>query len=209
VRGVSACVWLWETNAPLACCCLQVESESTSERAIALCPEPSSPQSIPPTSTCPHCLACEPVLSSWRPRASNRPRPLHCLLHSGAAPPAAAPPPPYDDTATLRHTRSTTPFNVQPNPVRLNHEPTPSSLHPAPPPVSRNTLHALEAPCRRPKCLGSHVNRSCGLGAAHAGWRTGAWRTTTTRSYCQHNPLRGAFLYKTRTICVERLYALE
>ena len=149
-----------------------------------------------------------PVLSSWPPRASNPLRPACPLLHSGAAPPAAAaaPPPPYDDTATLRHTRSTTPFNVQPNPVRLNHQPSPSSTQPAPSPVSRNTSPALEAPRYPPKRLGSHVNTSCGLGAAHAGWRTGASRsatTTTTRSPKQHTTLRGASLCKPRAICVE------
>lgn len=144
------------------------ESHRPLPRAI-----PSIP--IPPTSICPRaCLACT-VLSSCLHRASNTPRSSCCLLHHGAAPPAAPPSPPYDDTATLRHTRSTTPFNVQPNPVRLNHhQPTPFSPSPAPPHVLRNTSHTLEAPRRPPKCLGSHVNRSCGLGAAHAGWRTGA-----------------------------------
>ena len=149
-----------------------------------------------------------PVLSSWPPRASNPLRPACPLLHSGAAPPAAAaaPPPPYDDTATLRHTRSTTPFNVQPNPVRLNHQPSPSSTQPAPSPVSRNTSPALEAPRYPPKRLGSHVNTSCGLGAAHAGWRTGASRTkttTTARKLYHNTTLRGAFLCRTHTICVE------
>ena len=139
-------------------------------------PSPSAPAHpyLQRLRACLACLACA-VFSSWPSRASNIPRPSSCsLLHSGAAPPAPPPPPPYDDTATLRHTRSTTPFNVQPNPVRLNHQQRPSSTHTVTPPVLRNTSPALEAPRRRPKCLGSHVNRSCGPGAAHTGRRTGA-----------------------------------
>lgn len=166
--------WLWEASAPLACCCAAACTSSPNQRQRE--PSPSAPAHpyLQRLRACLACLACA-VFSSWPSRASNIPRPSSCsLLHSGAAPPAPPPPPPYDDTATLRHTRSTTPFNVQPNPVRLNHQQRPSSTHTVTPPVLRNTSPALEAPRRRPKCLGSHVNRSCGPGAAHTGWRTGA-----------------------------------
>ena len=169
--SVSSSVWLAVSGRLMCPTCNSDSNQRQRE------PSPSAPAHpyLQRLRACLACLACA-VFPSWPSRASNIPRPSSCsLLHSGAAPPAPPPPPPYDDTATLRHTRSTTPFNVQPNPVRLNHhQPTPFSPSPAPPHVLRNTSHTLEAPRRPPKCLGSHVNRSCVLGAAHAGWRTGA-----------------------------------